>query len=221
MGRAGGTESLHPILSHPGIAKGESEGHRPPAQSFAGEHGGLPCPGPWDSGRPAFLSILRAAARQPGARARVCVCVWRLPGLGLGEAGDAAGWCWSSGSVPPPRTVIWSGSLTRPSIFHASKNLALSPPAPLPGMPSLSPGPCIPAVSEPLAAAADAGGAIVLLRTGQRKDECDAGGGALRSCGPRASGGWGRIRQSPPGACHRPLFYCLARPFPPRRDTTS
>lgn len=95
-------------------------------------------------------------SRGPPAR-RARVCGRRLPGLGAGVAGDAAGWCWSSGSVPPPRTVIWSGSLTRPSIFHASKNLALSPPAPLPGMPSLSPGPCIPAVSEPLAAAADAG----------------------------------------------------------------
>lgn len=154
MGRAGGTESPHPVLSHPGIGKGEPEGRRPPAQPFAGEQGGLPCPGAEGFGKTLILSILRAAARQPGAR--VCVAggclVW-----GLGAAGDAAGWCWSSGSVPPPRTVIWSGSLTRPSIFHASKNLALSPPAPLPGMPSLSPGPCIPAVSEPLAAAADAG----------------------------------------------------------------
>lgn len=201
--------------------KGRVRGPSPSCPALRGRAQWAAVPGAVGFGKTRILSILRAAARQPGALARVCVCGWRLPGLGLGEAGDAAGWCWSSGSVPPPRTVICSGSLTRPSIFHACKNLALSPPAPLPGMPSLSPGPCIPAVSEPLAAAADAGGAIVLLRTGRRKDECDAGGGALRSCGPRASGGWGRIRQSPPGAYQRPLFSCLARPFPPRRDTTS
>lgn len=118
--------------------------------------------------------------------------------------------------VPPPRTVIWSSSLTRPSIFSASKNLALSPPAPLPGMPSLSPGPCILAVSEPLAAAADAGGAIVLPRTGRGKDECDASGGALLW----AQGLWGLGEHptEPPGGLSPPslLLSCPSLPSSPR-----
>lgn len=61
-------------------------------------------------------------------------------------------------------------------------------------------------------------GSDCFTTAGRRKDECDAGGDALRSRGPRASGGWGRIRQSPPWGLSPPslLLSCPSLPSSPR-----